>query len=785
MGSLTVPRIIVSFFSRLDLRWRLLLGVGLFFLPVLVVQAWNADEERTRAVEDAQQQALSLAQVAEANYSQVILAGEAALNVLVEAPPIQARSGDECNELLRLVGRSHPAFVAFSVADVEGNLTCSGEPDRIGLSVADREYLHRALLTGETVSSGFLLSRANGLPTVILATPISGDEEITGVLILALDLGWFSEVYGGLDLPPGSSLQLRGPGGEDLVRLTAGRVDDGEAVTAQQTLRRTATADGVDGFVSVSIPRSEAIGGANTRLWRNLLALGGATGALGLVSFVVVTATVQSPLNRLVGFTRRLSGGDFDARATTSPTDAPEVVQLTAAMNVSAEALSVFERSLMELATVDALTGLPNRTGFVQAASALFEEARVAGEPVTVGVVGIRAFTAINASLGFDVGDRVLQVVGQRVQDALAEDAVVARLSGDSFVVAQRVREEGVEPLALALRLHDILAAPLLVAPTVLRVRTYIGVSEFPSDGDSPDLLIRRAELASRRARDGAQRRARFDLERDQPDRDQLQLLGELQGALERSELEMHYQPKVALASGDLSGAEALVRWRRDGEYVSPARFIPIAEQAGMIPDVTRAVLSMVVRQLADWRRAGLDVHTSVNISVLDLADDEFIGLVAGLLEQWDVPAELLELEITETALQREAGAAQVAAERLSAMGIALSVDDFGVGFAPLAYLTGFPLRAIKLDRSFVSDLATSGRSRTIVEATIAMAHGLGLEVVAEGVETHDVAAILRGFGCDHAQGYGFAYPGPAADLARYATEPTPSAWRPAGGGPS
>ncbi|PKN81096.1 MAG: hypothetical protein CVU47_08115 [Chloroflexi bacterium HGW-Chloroflexi-9] len=503
------------------------------------------------------------------------------------------------------------------------------------------------------------------------------------------------------------------------------------------------------------------------------------------VSFVVVTATVQSPLNRLVGFTRRLSGGDFEARATTSPTDAPEVVQLAAAMNVSAEALSLFEQSLMELATVDALTGLPNRTGFVQAASALFEEARVAGEPVTVGVVGIRAFTAINASLGFDVGDRVLQVVGQRVQGALDEDAVVARLSGDSFVVAQRVREEGGDLLALALRLHHVLAAPLVVAPTVLRVRTYIGVSEFPSDGDSSDLLIRRAELASRRARDGAQRGARFDLERDQPDREHLQLLGELHGALERSELEVHYQPKVALPSGDLSGAEALVRWRLNGEYVSPARFIPIAEQAGMIPDVTRAVLSAVVQQLADWRRAGLDVHTSVNISVLDLADEEFIPLVAGLLELWNVPPELLELEITETALQREAGAAQVAAERLSAMGIALSVDDFGVGFAPLTYLTAFPLRAIKLDRSFVSDLATSERSRTVVAATIVMAHGLGLEVVAEGVETHDVAAILRGFGCDHAQGYGFAHPGPAAELARYATEPTPSAWRPPGGAPT
>ncbi|GMU41168.1 MAG: hypothetical protein AMXMBFR23_20340 [Chloroflexota bacterium] len=769
-------------FSRLNLRWRLLLGVALFFLPVLVVQAWSADDERARAVRDARQQALSLAQVAEANYSQVVLAGEAALEVLADTPPVQMGSGAECNDLLRIVGQSHPAFAAFSVADVDGRLTCSGSPDRIGLNIADREYFHRALLTGGTVSSGFLLSRATGAPTVTLATPIASAEEIAGVLILALDLGWFSEVFGNLDLPPGSSLRLTGAGGDDLIHLTDGEPDGGESVTAEQTLRRTAITDGVDGFVSVSIPRAEVIGGANARMWRNLAVLGGATGFLGLLSFVVVTATVQAPLNRLVGFTRQLSGGDFDARAATGALDAPEVVQLTEAMNVSAEALSLFERSLLDLATVDPLTGLANRIGFAQALAGLFDEARDAGERVTVGVVGIRAFTAINATLGFEVGDRVLQGVGSRIVEALEPGAIVARLSGDSFVVAQRVWAGEVEPLALALRLHYVLTAPLIAGSTVLRVRPYIGVADFPADGDQPERLIRRAELASRRARDDAQRWARFDLGRDEPDREQVHLLDALQGALERSELEVHYQPKVALASGALSGVEALVRWRRDGEYVSPARFIPIAEQAGMIPDLTRAVLGMVVQQLAAWRNAGHDVHVSVNISVLDLADDEFTGMVEGLLARWGVPPGLLELEITETALLREAATARAAAERLTAMGIALTVDDYGVGFAPLTYLTAFPLRAIKLDRAFVADLVTSEQSRTIVAATIAMAHGLGLEVVAEGVETQDVADILRGLGCDHAQGYGFAYPGPAAEVARFAGGATPAAWLPGGG---
>jgi len=770
-------------FARIDLRWRLLIGVALFALPVLGVQAWNTTGERNRAIEDARQQARSIALVADANYSQVMLAGEAAISTLVESPSVQAGSGAECDGLLRLFGNSHPAFSAFSVADVDGSVTCSGQADLVGLSVSDRQYFHSALREGQVVSSGFLISRPSRIPIVVLANPVtdpSGDV-IRGVLILSLELDWFAEVLGGLDLPPGSTLTVVDASGEELIRLGGGGTPDMDAISAQQPLRGITAGGGSDGSVSVSIPRGEVIAAATTRMWRNFLTIAGAAGALGILSFALVTTTVQRPLDRLVEFTRRLAAGDFGVRTETRAIDAPEVIHLAEAMNISAESLGEQERRLVEMATVDSLTGLPNRLGFVQLTAAHLADASRTGDTAVVGVVGLRAFTAINATLGFDVGDEVLRAVGARIKATLPDDAIIARLSGDSFVF-WLARDSVTDHGSIAEMLHDVLASSLPVGTTHLRIRSYIGLSAFPEHGDDPELLSRRAELASRRARDEARHWAQFDAQRDEPDNGQLQLLADLQGAIERSALEVHYQPKVHLPSGRLSGAEALVRWRNHGEYVSPAHFIPLAEQAGMIPDITRAVLHAVVAQLEAWHGVGISVPVAVNISVLDLDDDRFTDALAELLQGSSIPAHLLELEITETALLRDVETARAAAGRLQAMGVSLSVDDFGAGFAPLTYLTTFPLHAIKLDRTFVADLASNPSSQTIVASTIGLAHGLGLEVVAEGVETTEVAAVLRRLSCDHVQGYAFARPGPAEELAAYAAGPTPTSWRPPAG---
>lgn len=768
-----MPRNVVGrWFARVDLRWRLLGGVTLFVLPVLAVQAWTATAERDRYVQDAEEQARSIALVAEANYSQVMLAGEAAISTLLSSPIIHARSGVECDEVLRLFGASHPAFSAFSVSDVDAIVTCSGQAGLVGLSISDRQYFHDALRTGRIVSSGLLVSRPSEIPIIVRASPLTDAEAgvINGVLILSLELDWFADVLGQIDVPAGSMLTVISATGEDLVRVGDRNAPPDDSVQVEQALRRTALGDGLDGYVRVSIPRNEVIAAATTNMWRNVFALTGAASIFGFVAFVLVTTTVQRPINGLVEVTRRMAAGDFDVTVHHRPIDAPEVVELAEAMNVSARSLSEQERRLVEVATVDFLTGLPNRTGFVSLADAQVQSAAKRGKSAAIGVVGLRAFSTINATLGFSVGDEVLRSVASRIQATLGTDATVARLGGDAFIFSL-TQERHFDTLgAIAERLHEVLAARLFLDTTTLRVRAYIGLAMSPGDGEDAEVLTRRAELASRRARELVRQWAQFNPDQDEPDGEEVQLLADLQGALERSALEVHYQPKVSLADGQLSGMEALVRWRNRGGYVPPGRFIPLAEKGGMVHEITRSVLSLVLAQMEAWQNQGLQIQVSVNVSALDLVDDTFTDFLAGQMQLVSVQPHLLQLEITETALLREADRGRAAAERLDAMGISLAIDDFGVGFAPLTYLTTFPLHAIKLDRTFVADLADSGHSQTIVGSIIGLAHGLGLEVVAEGVETLEVIDILRGLDCDQAQGFVIARPGPADELASYIT---------------
>lgn len=554
--------------ARIDLRWRLLVGVMLFVLPVMAVQAWTAADERSRAIDDARQQARAIALLAEANYSQVMIAGEAAINTLTASSIVHTRRGQACDEILRLFGDSHPAFSAFSVVDVDGRVTCSGQADLVGLSAADRSYFHDALRTGRIVSSGFLISRPSEIPIIVLAAPLTDPDAgvINGVLILSLELDWFSEVLGRLNLPEGSTLTVIGPTGDALVRLGTPPEGDVVGVSAHQNLRRTAASGGIDGQVAVSIPRGEVIAAATANMRKNILALGGAAGAFGIAAFALVTTTVQRPLNGLVTITQRIAAGDFDSRARSRPTDAPEVAQLAEAMNLSAQSLSQQEQRLLEMATVDILTGLPNRTGFVRLTDAQLEVDGEDDRPAMVGVVGMRAFSSINATFGFEVGDQVLQRIGSRIQSTLGSHATVARLGGDAFVFSVTARDGSRGPAEIAERLHQALGEPLPIEAATLRVRPYIGLSVFPAHGDEPEVLIRRAELASRRAREHARQWAEFDLERDETDSRVSQLLGDLQDALESSALEVHYQPKVHLATGRMwggRGARAVAQpWR-------------------------------------------------------------------------------------------------------------------------------------------------------------------------------------------------------------------------------
>ncbi|MCA0144421.1 bifunctional diguanylate cyclase/phosphodiesterase [Blastococcus sp. LR1] len=416
------------------------------------------------------------------------------------------------------------------------------------------------------------------------------------------------------------------------------------------------------------------------------------------------------------------------------------------------------ERDLLHRARHDDLTGLLNR-------SALLEElsrAREAG-PVPVLLIDLDRFKDVNDVLGHSIGDALLVRIAGRLRSELPVDAVLGRLGGDEFAVllpgrgqadAERVAEQ-----ALA-----VVGRPVTVEGTVLELEGSCGVA---IEGDTAADLLRHADVAVYAAKEEHAGVTVYRPSMDADSRAQLTLIADLRRAIRDGELVVHYQPRVRLSDGRTLGVEALVRWQHPVRgLVPPSEFIPVAEQTGLIGPLTDAVLGNALAACRRWREAGLDLTVAVNLSVRGLFDAGLADRIATLLRDLDLPASCLELEITESVAMRDPGRALEVLHRLRDTGIALSVDDYGTGHASLAYLTRLPVGTLKIDRSFVQTMELDASDRTIVRSTIELAHGLGLRVVAEGVETRAAWDDLGRLGCDDAQGYWLARPQPFEDVA-------------------
>ena len=298
------------------------------------------------------------------------------------------------------------------------------------------------------------------------------------------------------------------------------------------------------------------------------------------------------------------------------------------------------------------------------------------------------------------------------------------------------------------------------------------GIVLRPEDGDSAETLLRRAELAMYSAKHSHSVFARFTPELDRHSAERLAMIGALRQATQREELVLFCQPKVDCHSGTLAGVEALVRWQHpEHGLILPDRFIGLAEEAGLISLITRWVLNAALLHIRSWLDAGLEVPASVNLSAHDFDDPQLPGIVAELLEHWAVPARLLTVEVTETAVLEDPARAMDVLSRLGAHGVRASLDDFGTGYSSLSAIQRLPLQEIKIDRSFVRDMALAHRDRAIVRSTIELGHSLGLRVVAEGVEDEATFRLLTELGCDQAQGYVFARPLPAEELLSWMRE--------------
>jgi diguanylate cyclase (GGDEF)-like protein len=425
-------------------------------------------------------------------------------------------------------------------------------------------------------------------------------------------------------------------------------------------------------------------------------------------------------------------------------------------------------RENYRLARYDQLTGLPNRTLFVERLGGALPQPRPSDTTVAVLLLDLDRFKHINNTLGDAIGDGVLREVAARLVSNLGKGVLVARTGGDEFaILAARVR--GLEGACeVAREAQAALEAPIeLEAAAPLNVETSVGVAVAGEHSGDADALLQHADAALARARAHGGRIEVFSPQRDRFDASRLVLLGQVRGALEREEFVLHYQPKVDMRSGRVTGVEALLRWRHPEQgLLAPASFIPLVEQTALVGPLTLYVVDRSLAQLVAWRRGGLPQLTmSVNLSARNLVDSALVGQIAARLERWGVaPCELI-VEVTESAALADRERAIGVLAGLRAIGVGVSIDDFGAGNASIEYLAALPANEIKLDKSFITGMLEDARAEAIVRSTIDLAGHLAMSVVAEGIETQAVLDRLVELGCDSGQGYLISPPLPAEEL--------------------
>jgi len=429
----------------------------------------------------------------------------------------------------------------------------------------------------------------------------------------------------------------------------------------------------------------------------------------------------------------------------------------------------------------DVLTGLPNRTLLTDRVEQAIARALRSGNKLALLFLDLDRFKNVNDSLGHAIGDRLLQAVSQRLLTCLRQEDTAARLGGDEFIISLADVADGAEAARVAERILAELATPFSVSGHLLPAEASIGIALYPDDGDDAQTLLRSADTAMYHAKETGRANYQF-FSTQMTERVSRRLSTEtrLRRALEQGEFTLHYQPLVELASGRIDGAEALARWPHpdQGRMVSPAEFIPVAEDTGLIVPLGEWVLREACLQARAWQALQPGTRVAVNLSPRQFRQKQLVGMVERALGDSGIAPSLLELELTEGMLMHHADETVQTLAQLHEMGVRLAIDDFGTGYSSLSYLKRFPIHTLKIDRSFVQDLSHDPDDAAIVTAIVAMARGLGLSVTAEGVETEAQAAFLRSLSCRMAQGFLFGRPMPADEFRQRlaAAQPAPGA---------
>ncbi|MBL8475521.1 MAG: EAL domain-containing protein [Methyloversatilis sp.] len=775
----------------MSLRMRiLLLALAASVLPVLAM-LWLLLENRSATVAQAREQLIARTDII-ANELDDRIAGT--VQLLFGLGRVSVVGSDDkaaCSAFLADVLKEHPQYTGILTILPDGRLYCDSLRSGRTLQLNDRGYFRQALTSDGPVVEP-VIGRLTGKGVLQIAYPVrAADGALRFILLASLDMDnygravakalpyarmhfqvWNHDGSIVMDFPGAQQTAMDiGPAQRRFMLATNPQrtetLDPGAnaRIWARSALPRTPAADL---HLALSVPEAdlnERIDGQFRRALGALVALA----ALMFASAALLGEfAVRRQAMRLMQAISRVDAGDYS-----SPGDAQyprgelgEVMQaldrMACSLDQQRQQIARNNEALERQACIDPLTGLANRHMLTDRLGHALAEAQRLDRVAGVLMLDLDRFKTVNDSLGHSQGDLLLQEVAGRLGRCVREGDTVARLGGDEFVVVLADMADADHIVPVARKILCALAAPVEVGLQVLSVTTSLGIAVFPRDGATADALLQHADTAMYRAKDqGGNAMAFFTPEMMQAMVERLQVEAGLRRALDQGELRLHFQPIIDARSGQVTSAEALVRWQDPQRgLVSPMQFIPIAEETGLIVPIGEWVLREACRQVQIWRTLGLgDIPVAVNLSARQFSVPSLDESVAQALADSQCPASLLHLEITESSIMEHVDQALETLHRLAALGVHLTIDDFGTGYSSLSKLKQFPVRTLKIDRSFIHDIEVDASDDVLVDAILALAQKLGLRTVAEGVETRAQVAFLEKRGCDAYQGFLFSRP--------------------------
>jgi diguanylate cyclase (GGDEF)-like protein len=785
-----------------SLRFRLLL-LGLFaVVPALWLIFYSANQQKRFAREQAEEGALRLARVAAAHHNRVVEDSRQILTALAQVPEVSQIKAPTCNQFFAHLLRQYPHYLNFGVIRPDGSIACSGLKISSSTNLSDRLYFRRAIEKKDFAIGEYQVGRISGKPSVNFGYPITDDKkDVKGVIFAALDLNWFNEFAATAELPPGAELTVIDHRGTILIRHPDSKHWIGRSIKELPGIgnillgRKEGMAEGLgpDGIarlygfsqltsasdlgvlVSIGLPKSLVFEKVNTLFIHSLV-------GLVLVSFLALAAAwfggealIRRQVTGLVNATKRLAKGDLEAR-TGVTYGKGELNQLAQAFDQMAASLQGREleakksqERLHHLAFFNPLTDLPNRPQFREKIQMLLSSAPVEKlRPFAVMVMDLERFMEINYTLGQPNSDKILQQIAPRLRRTLRENEMIAHISDNQFAVLLP-DTDATQASVVANRIQKVLEEPFEIAGIIVEVGANIGIAMYPGHGDDVDVLLRHAEVALYQAKNIGSMYSFYLPESDPYNPMRLRLLGELRSAIAAGQLLLHCQPKVSLKTHNVVALEALVRWHHPiHKLISPGQFIPVIESTGLIKPLTEWVLDAALIQCHKWHQAGIRIPVAVNLSARNLIDSKIVDRIRDFRLTWGIAANWLDLEITESAILADPAGALKILQELSEMGHQLVIDDFGTGYSSLTYLQKLPVKAIKIDQSFVMSMPESNDAESIVRSIIELGHTLGLKVIAEGVETRQIWEKLLELKCDEAQGNFISQPFEVDELSEW-----------------